>query len=104
MTLKERAPTSENPGPFGCAQGRLWGPGDSERAGFPARFFCHGNNFCSSPYGCSRHGLPNWHRRTPKPESGFITRASTVLNVAREAEMTIILVQVGFRRDLPEVS
>lgn len=39
-----------------------------------------------------------------KPESGFIERASTVLNAVRDAGITVIHVQVGFRPGLPEVS
>ena len=39
-----------------------------------------------------------------KPEGGFIERASNVLNAARDAGMTVIQVQVGFRPGLPEVS
>jgi len=39
-----------------------------------------------------------------KPEGGFIERASKVLNAARDAGMTVIHVQVGFRSGLPEVS
>jgi nicotinamidase-related amidase len=39
-----------------------------------------------------------------KPEGDFITRASNVLNAARDVGMTVIQVQVGFRPGLPEVS
>jgi len=39
-----------------------------------------------------------------KPEGGFIERASKVLNAVRDAGMTVIHVQVGFRPGLPEVS
>ncbi|MGA7313503.1 MAG: cysteine hydrolase [Silvibacterium sp.] len=39
-----------------------------------------------------------------KPESGFIKLASNVLTAARDAGMTVIHVQVGFRPGLPEVS
>jgi len=39
-----------------------------------------------------------------KPESEVITRASNVLNASRDAGITVIHVQVGFRPGLPEVS
>jgi nicotinamidase-related amidase len=39
-----------------------------------------------------------------KPESGFMERASKVLNAVRDAGITVIHVQVGFRPGLPEVS
>lgn len=39
-----------------------------------------------------------------KPEIDFVTRVSNVLNAARDAGMTVIHVQVGFRPGLPEVS
>ena len=39
-----------------------------------------------------------------KPEGDFVTRASSVLNAARNVGMTVIQVQVGFRPGLPEVS
>src|ERR1700761_3926933 len=39
-----------------------------------------------------------------KPEGELIDRASKVLNAARDAGMTVIHVQVGFRPGLPEVS
>lgn len=39
-----------------------------------------------------------------KPQNGFLTRAASVLKAARTAGMTVIHVQVGFRRGLPEVS
>jgi nicotinamidase-related amidase len=39
-----------------------------------------------------------------KPQDEFIERASSVLQAARGAGMPVILVQVGFRPGLPEVS
>lgn len=39
-----------------------------------------------------------------KPQDELVTRASNVLNAARDAEITVIHVQVGFRPGLPEVS
>lgn len=39
-----------------------------------------------------------------KPESDFVERSAKVLNSARDAGMTVIHVQVGFRPGLPEVS
>lgn len=39
-----------------------------------------------------------------KLEDGFIERASKVLNTVRDAGITVIHVQVGFRPGLPEVS
>ena len=39
-----------------------------------------------------------------KPEGDFIGRASKVLNAVRDAGITVIHVQVGFRPGLPEVS
>jgi nicotinamidase-related amidase len=38
------------------------------------------------------------------PESGFIDRAAGVLRAARTAGLPVVLVQVGFRPGLPEVS
>jgi nicotinamidase-related amidase len=38
------------------------------------------------------------------PKEEFIGRASSVLRAARTAGMTVVLVQVGFRPGLPEVS
>jgi len=39
-----------------------------------------------------------------KPDGGFIERASKVMNAVRDAGITVIHVQVGFRPGLPEVS
>jgi nicotinamidase-related amidase len=39
-----------------------------------------------------------------QPPEGFLKRASSVLAAARQAGMTVIHVQVGFRPGLPEVS
>jgi nicotinamidase-related amidase len=39
-----------------------------------------------------------------KPEQEFLKRASNVLGAARAAGMLVVLVQVGFRPGLPEVS
>src|SRR5258706_6306399 len=39
-----------------------------------------------------------------KPQEEFISRAASVLQAARDAEMTVIHVRVGFRPNLPEVS
>ena len=39
-----------------------------------------------------------------KPKEEFVERASSVLRVARTAGMPVVLVQVGFRPGLPEVS
>jgi nicotinamidase-related amidase len=39
-----------------------------------------------------------------KPQDEFIDRASTILRAGRKAGMPVILVQVGFRPGLPEVS
>jgi nicotinamidase-related amidase len=39
-----------------------------------------------------------------KPQEEFVDRASRVLRVARNAGMLVVLVQVGFRPGLPEVS
>lgn len=39
-----------------------------------------------------------------KPKEEFVERASSVLRAARTAGMTVVLVQVGFRPGLPEVS
>jgi nicotinamidase-related amidase len=39
-----------------------------------------------------------------KPGSDFVERSSKVLSAARDAETTVIHVQVGFRPGLPEVS
>ncbi|MGA3236053.1 MAG: isochorismatase family cysteine hydrolase [Bryobacteraceae bacterium] len=39
-----------------------------------------------------------------KPQEEFVARASSVLRAARGAGMPVILVQVGFRPGLPEVS
>jgi len=39
-----------------------------------------------------------------KPESDFIERSAKVLDAARDAGMTVLHIQVGFRPGLPEVS
>ncbi len=39
-----------------------------------------------------------------KPKAEFVERASSVLRAARSAGMMVVLVQVGFRPGLPEVS
>lgn len=39
-----------------------------------------------------------------KPKEEFVERASSVLRAARTAGMTVVLIQVGFRPGLPEVS
>ena len=39
-----------------------------------------------------------------KPQEEFVDRASRVLRAARNAGMLVVLVQLGFRPGLPEVS